>query len=243
LPVQKTQHQLTKATSDRQCAIISSQHRHQAKRSAVGQRRQKRTDPLSEKSERSAVGSHLLTRSPCGIPVSRLSGGSKCGSRTWFIIPQSRHRPRLITEAPKPNLHIVKKWDRRPLPSDFFLEALPRFDEHRTGFLLISRRSRHPARLITMARSPNLQTVKKRDRPSFGRPLPYHVHPSSCLMPRRAPDGTGRSHHGEQSACRDLKLTLRDCPISEVRPPCGSRIRRPFRRAGVGGASTGSWPT
>jgi hypothetical protein len=38
------------------------------------------------------------------------------------------------------------------------------------------------------------------------------------------------------------RLTAQSLSHKGVRPLCGSRTQGPLRRAGVGGASTGSWP-
>src|SRR5512140_967276 len=60
LSVQEIEYSLTKAARDCRCATSDSRNRHQTKRSTVGPRRRKLSDQLSEKTERSAVGLHLI---------------------------------------------------------------------------------------------------------------------------------------------------------------------------------------
>src|SRR6516162_6930362 len=57
--VQEIEQSFTRAARDDHSATRGSQDRHQTKRSTVGPKRRKLSDQLSEKAERSAVGSHL----------------------------------------------------------------------------------------------------------------------------------------------------------------------------------------
>src|SRR6516164_1076971 len=58
--VQEIEQSFTRAARDDHSATRGSQDRHQTKRSTVGPKRRKLSDQLSEKAERSAVGSHVV---------------------------------------------------------------------------------------------------------------------------------------------------------------------------------------
>src|SRR6516225_347263 len=57
--VQEIEQSFTRAARDDHSATRGSQDRHQTKRSTVGPKRRKLSDQLSEKAERSAVGSQV----------------------------------------------------------------------------------------------------------------------------------------------------------------------------------------